>query len=78
MINTPILDKIRYLSSGDGKLELHNTTGIVCASNDPKELADAWRQAAEHLRKRANYFGMKIKSRILTCFHIFARLLSNR
>jgi len=28
-----------------------------------KELADAWRQTAEHLRKRANYFGMKILSR---------------
>lgn len=42
MINTPILDKIHYLSANDGKLELHNTTGIVCASNDPKELADAF------------------------------------
>ena len=42
MINTPILDKIRYLSANNGKLELHNTTGIVCASNDPKELADAF------------------------------------
>tara|TARA_B100000925_G_scaffold212128_1_gene161852 strand:- start:23807 stop:24067 length:261 start_codon:yes stop_codon:yes gene_type:complete len=42
MIDTPIFDKIHYLSAGEGKLELHNSTGIVCASNDPLELAKAF------------------------------------
>jgi hypothetical protein len=32
MVDTPIFDKIHYLSAGEGKLELHNSTGIVCAS----------------------------------------------
>lgn len=35
-------NKIHFLSAYNGKLELHNTSGLVCASNDPKVLATAF------------------------------------
>ena len=66
-----ILDQQKYgwggIKSKRVKTNQQTMTREIFGENtgnaNAKELADAWRQAAEHLRKRANYFGMKIKSR---------------
>ena len=66
-----ILDQQRYGWGGTkSKRAKANQTimareimGEKTGNANAKELADAWRQTTEHLRKRANYFGMKILSR---------------
>jgi len=66
-----ILDEFRYgwggtqsrVQKANKKIMVREIMGENTGNVNAKELADAWRQVAEHLRKRANYFGMKILSR---------------
>ena len=38
------MEKINHLSAGEGKMELWNTEGIVFASGNAKELAEAFKK----------------------------------
>ena len=66
-----ILDEFRYgwggtqsrVQKANKKIMVREIMGENTGNVNAKELADAWRQVAEHLRKRANFFGMKILSR---------------
>ena len=70
MVN--VLEQMRYklggrqtrLQKANLKLMVKELMGENTGNINAKELADAWRQTAEHLRKRANSFGMKILSRV--------------
>jgi len=65
------LDQFRYgwggtqsrVQKANKKIMVREIMGENTGNVNAKELADAWRQVAEHLRKRANFFGMKILSR---------------
>ena len=45
------------------KLMVRELMGERTGNANARELAETWKKVAEHLRKRANYFGMKIKTR---------------
>ena len=69
MVN--VLEQMRYklggrqtkLQKATLRLVVKELMGENTGNVNAKQLADAWRQTAEHLRKRANSFGMKILSR---------------
>ena len=66
-----LLDKMRYKLGGrqsklqktNLKLMVKELMGETTGNVNAKQLADAWRETAEHLRKRFNKFGGKILSR---------------
>ena len=66
-----LLDKMKYKIGGfqtknqkaNLKLMVRELMGENTSNLNAKQLADAWRQTAEHLRKRFNKFGGKILSR---------------
>ena len=66
-----LLDKMKYKIGGfqtknqkaNLKLMVKELMGENTSNVNAKQLADAWRQTAEHLRKRFNKFGGKILSR---------------
>jgi uncharacterized membrane protein YeaQ/YmgE (transglycosylase-associated protein family) len=69
MVN--VLEQMRYklggrqtkLQKANLKLMVKELMGENTGNVNAKQLADAWRETAEHLRKRANSFGMKILTR---------------
>jgi len=66
-----LMDQFRYgwggtqsrLQKANKKLMVKELMGEKTGNQNARDLADAWKQVAEHLRKRANSFGMKILSR---------------
>ena len=65
------LDQFRYgwggtqtrVQKANKKLMVREIMGEKTGNVNASELAAAWKKVAEHLRKRANFFGMKILSR---------------
>ena len=66
-----LLDQMKYkmggrqtkLQKANLKLMVRELMGETTGNKNAKQLADAWKKTAEHLRKRFNYFGGKILSR---------------
>jgi len=46
------------------KLMIRELMGETTGNQNAKMLAESWRKASDHMRKRANYFGMNIGSRV--------------
>ena len=75
MVN--VLEQMRYklggrqtrLQKANLKLMVKELMGENTGNINAKELADAWRQTAEHLRKRANSFGMKYYQELIGDYH---------
>tara|TARA_R100000742_G_C4278270_1_gene100884 strand:- start:60 stop:2633 length:2574 start_codon:yes stop_codon:yes gene_type:complete len=69
MVN--ILDQMQYkmggrqtkLQKSNLKLMVRELMGEDTGNQNAKQLAEAWKRVSDHLRKRANYFGMNILSR---------------